>query len=77
MRITPLVLLLAFALQLPAQEWQLVTPVKTKSELAAVQMTGPTTGYMIDRALGFILKTTDAGDSWKRFPVNLDRKSVV
>lgn len=54
-----------------AQQWELVTPVKTRSELPAVRMTGPTTGYMIDRVMGFVLKTTDAGDSWKRFPFNM------
>lgn len=54
-----------------AQQWELVTPVKTRSELPAIQMTGPTTGYMIDRVMGFVLKTTDAGDSWKRFPFNM------
>ena len=28
-----------------------MTPVKTRSELPSVQLTGPTTGYMIDRVL--------------------------
>lgn len=54
-----------------AQQWDLVTPVKTRSELPTVQMTGPTTGYMIDRVMGFVMKTTDVGDSWKRFPFNM------
>ena len=57
-----------------AQEWQLVTPVKTRSELAAVHMVDATTGYTIDRALGFVLKTTDAGGSWDRMPYNLTDK---
>ncbi len=65
-------LLLPLLLVLPAaaQTWELVTPVKTRSELAGVHMVDPTTGYTIDRMLGFILKTTDAGASWERKPYN-------
>jgi photosystem II stability/assembly factor-like uncharacterized protein len=63
--------LLALPCTLVAQEWQLTTPVKTRSELVAVRMVGPTTGYAIDRVMGFVLKTTDAGDSWERMPYNL------
>ncbi|MCB0781518.1 MAG: hypothetical protein KDC03_18670, partial [Flavobacteriales bacterium] len=68
------VTLLASTLTASTQEWELVTPVKTRSELPSVQLTGPTTGYMIDRVLGFVLKTTDAGESWKRFPFNMTNK---
>jgi len=69
LRALPFFLLLSTALH--AQQWQLVTPVKTRSELAAVRMVSSTTGYTIDRVLGFVLKTTDAGDSWQRMPYNL------
>ena len=68
---------LTLSLIASAQEWELVTPVKTRSELPSVQLTGPTTGYMIDRVLGFVLKTTDAGASWKRFPFNMTNKPRV
>jgi photosystem II stability/assembly factor-like uncharacterized protein len=61
----------AFTSSITAQEWQLVTPVKTRSEFAAVRMVNATTGYTIDRALGFVLETNDAGDKWERKPYNL------
>lgn len=38
--------------------------------MAGVRMTVSNTGYMIDRALAFILDTTDTGDSWTRFAWN-------
>ncbi|MCB0790832.1 MAG: hypothetical protein H6595_11775 [Flavobacteriales bacterium] len=73
MRILPFVLL-SITFPLRAQQWQLVTPVKTRSELPSVQLVSPTTGFTIDRVLGFVLKTTDAGDSWQRMPYNLTDK---
>ena len=76
-RASLLTTLLVAAFTASAQEWELVTPVKTRSELPSVQLTGPTTGYMIDRVLGFVLKTTDAGESWKRFPFNMTNKPRV
>lgn len=54
-----------------AQTWELVTPVKTRSDLSGVQLVDPTTGYAIDQALGFVLMTRDAGASWQRKPYNL------
>ncbi len=78
--------MLRYALLLPvlivlsasAQTWELMTPVKRQSELSSVQMVGPTTGFAIDRALGFMLKTTDAGASWERKPYNfLDHPRVL
>ncbi len=68
---TALLLPLLLVLHASAQTWDLVTPVKTRSELAAVRMVDPTTGFAIDRSLGFVLKTTDAGASWERKPYNL------
>ena len=62
---------LFLVLHASAQTWELVTPVKTQSELASVRMVDPTTGFAIDRMLGFVLKTTDAGASWERKPYNL------
>ncbi len=66
-----LLLPLFLVLHASAQTWELKTPVKTKSELASVQMVDPTTGFAIDRMLGFVLKTTDAGATWERKPYNL------
>ncbi|MBK8498549.1 MAG: hypothetical protein IPL52_06950 [Flavobacteriales bacterium] len=75
----PLLLVLSASLprQAGAQTWELVTPVKTRSELPSVRMVDPTTGFMIDRVLGFVMKTTDAGASWERKPYNLIDKPRV
>ena len=54
-----------------AQTWELVTPVKNNSQLASVRTVDAVTGFTIDRILGFVLKTTDAGASWQRQPYNL------
>ena len=66
-----LLLPVLLVLHASAQTWELATPVKTRSELASVRMVDPTTGFAIDRMLGFVLKTTDAGASWERKPYNL------
>lgn len=70
-RLATFLLVLLSSLTIIAQTWQLMTPVKTRSELPAVRMVDPTTGYMIDRVLGFVMKTTDAGATWERKPYNL------
>lgn len=73
-----LLLPVLLVLQASAQTWELVTPVKRQSELSSVIMVDPTTGFAIDRALGFMLKTTDAGASWERKPYNfLDHPRVL
>lgn len=59
------------ALSTSAQTWELVTPVKTRSDLAAVYLHSPTEAITIDRTLGYVLKTRDAGDSWERMPFNM------
>jgi len=67
-----LLLLPAFlVLHATAQTWELVTPVKTRSDLAAVHLHSPTEAITIDRTLGYVLRTTDAGDSWDRMPFNM------
>ena len=59
------------ALHTSAQTWELVTPVKTRSDLAAVHLRSPNEAVTIDRTLGHVLKTRDAGDSWERMPYNM------
>ncbi len=49
-----------------AQEWSLVTPVKTSSELRGVYMATDKIGYVLDKMEGRILKTNDGGFSWER-----------
>ncbi|HOY28401.1 MAG TPA: YCF48-related protein, partial [Flavobacteriales bacterium] len=67
----PLAFLLLLATPVHAQTWELVTSVKTRSDLAAVHLRSPLEAVTIDRTLGHVLKTTDAGDSWVRMPYNL------
>lgn len=67
---TALLLLLA-APFLHAQTWELVTPIKTRSDLTAVRLHSPTDAVTIDRTLGFVLRSSDAGESWERMPYNL------
>ncbi len=72
MRIPSLLLLILLsAAPAAAQTWELVTPVKTRSDLAAVHLHSPTDAITIDRTLGYVLRTTDAGDSWERMPFNM------
>lgn len=65
-------ILTALALLLPcsvfAQQWELTTPIKNRSDLLDLRMTGTTTAYVLDRTLGVILYTADAGGTWKRAP---------
>ncbi|MBL7981944.1 MAG: T9SS type A sorting domain-containing protein [Flavobacteriales bacterium] len=71
MRTPSTFLLLLAAHLLHAQTWELVTPVKTRSDLAAVHLHSPTDAITIDRTLGYVLRTSDAGDSWDRMPFNM------
>ena len=48
-----------------------IESVKTLSDLAAVHQRSPLEAVTIDRSLGHVLKTTDAGDSWVRMPYNM------
>lgn len=59
---------LLLTLGAPAQNWELTTPIKNRSDLLDLRMTGTTTGYVVDRTLGTILHTTDAGVHWQRAP---------
>ena len=54
-----------------AQQWRIVTPIKDRSDLVSVRMTDPMTGYMIDRSIGAILRTTNGGVDWERPAYNL------
>ena len=54
-----------------AQQWELVTPLKTRSELVGLQMTSALIGYVVDRPMKAILKTSNAGADWDRKANNL------
>lgn len=52
-------------------QWELTTPIKTRSEFPAIKMVDGTTGYAIDDPLGAILRTHDGGAHWERMADNL------
>lgn len=52
-------------------QWELVTPIKTRSEFPGIQMVNDLVGYAIDRPLGAILRTDDGGSHWTRLANNI------
>lgn len=52
-------------------QWELVTPIKTRSEFPGIQMVSDQIGYAIDRPLGAILRTDDGGTTWARLANNI------
>lgn len=58
-----------------AQQWQVVTPIKDRSDLVSVRMIDPMRGFMIDRSIGAILRTTNGGIDWERPAENLGSAS--
>jgi photosystem II stability/assembly factor-like uncharacterized protein len=60
-----------------AQQWELVTPIKTRSEFEAIEMVSDAVGYAVDKPLGTILRTHDGGGSWERMANNLSNSPVA
>ncbi|MFZ1331153.1 MAG: YCF48-related protein [Flavobacteriales bacterium] len=58
-----------------AQQWELVTPIKDRSDLVGIKMTDPVTGFMIDRSIGAFYSTHDGGIHWDRKASNLGTSS--
>lgn len=54
-----------------AQSWQLMTPIKTRSEFPAMRLVTDQVGYALDRPLGAILRTEDGGVHWDRLANNI------
>ncbi|MGV3637601.1 MAG: T9SS type A sorting domain-containing protein, partial [Flavobacteriales bacterium] len=52
-------------------QWELVTPIKTRSEFPAMQLVSDQIGYTVDRPLGAILRTDDGGATWTRLANNI------
>ena len=52
-------LLLFIASHAEAQEWELMTPIKTRSEFTALYMVNDAVGFAVDNPLGAILRTHD------------------
>lgn len=60
-----------------AQQWELVTPIKTRSEFEAIKMVSDAVGYAVDKPLGTILRTHDGGAHWQRMANNLSNSPVA
>jgi photosystem II stability/assembly factor-like uncharacterized protein len=60
-----------------AQQWELTTPIKTRSEFLAIQMVNDNVAYAVDKPMGAILRTTDGGQSWERRIVNSFNKPMA
>lgn len=60
-----------------AQQWELTTPIKTRSEFTAMQMLDGDTAFAVDKPMGAILRTTDGGNNWERRIVNSFNKPMA
>lgn len=58
-------------------QWELVTPIKTRSEFEAIRMVNGTVGYALDKPMGAILRTRDGGANWERMANNLGNAPVA
>lgn len=54
-----------------AQQWELVTPIKTRSEFQDIHLVNDLVGYALDRPMGAILRTDDGGIHWTRLANNI------
>ncbi len=66
MRYLIILIILFIANSVLAQEWSLVTPVKTSSDIRGVYMVDNDTGFVLDKLERRVLKTTDGGYGWER-----------
>ncbi len=69
-------LLLLIAPHVEAQEWELVTPIKTRSEFTALHMVNDAVGFAVDNPLGAILRTHDGGYHWERMANSLSNNPI-
>lgn len=68
-------LLLLPASQVSAQ-WELVTPIKTRSEFTALHMVNDAVGFAVDNPMGAILRTNDGGHHWERMVNGLTNNPI-
>lgn len=59
-----------------SQQWELVTPIKTRSEFTALHMVNDAVGFAVDRPMGAILRTYDGGVHWERMVNNLTNNPI-
>ena len=58
-------------------QWELVTPIKTRSEFEAIKMVSDAVGYAVDKPMESILRTRDSGATWERMANNLSNSPVA
>jgi len=58
-------------------QWELVTPIKTRSEFTALHMVSDATGFAVDNPMGAILRTSDGGYHWERMVNGLTNNPIA
>ncbi|HEY0976928.1 MAG TPA: YCF48-related protein [Flavobacteriales bacterium] len=71
MRKMTFVALAATSLLSNAQEWQLLTPIKSTSRFVALEMITTDVGYAVDGMMNAVLRTSNGGDDWVRMQNDL------
>lgn len=77
MRTFNALVLSALAFTASAQQWELTTPIKTRSEFTAMRLVDDQLAFAVDKPMGAILRTTDGGMTWERRIVNTLNKPVA
>lgn len=57
-------------------QWELVTPIKTRSEFTALHMVSDAVGFAVDNPMGAILRTNDGGFHWERMVNGLTNNPI-
>jgi photosystem II stability/assembly factor-like uncharacterized protein len=57
-------------------QWELVTPIKTRSEFTALHMVSDAVGFAVDNPMGAILRTSDGGHHWERMVNGLTNNPI-
>lgn len=58
-------------------QWELVTPIKTRSEFTALHMESDAVGFAVDNPMGAILRTSDGGYHWERMVNGLTNNPIA
>jgi photosystem II stability/assembly factor-like uncharacterized protein len=77
MKIISTLLLATVSLSASAQQWELTTPIKTRSEFTAMRLLDDQLAFAVDKPMGAILRTADGGTTWERCIVNTLNKPVA
>lgn len=71
-----LLLVLTLHALLTSAQWELVTPIKTRSEFTALHMVNDASGFAVDNPMGAILRTHDGAFHWERMVNNLSNNPI-